>query len=324
MTRRFEYNLPIRRYLPLFYGLYVPIVLLYIALIVQSVKIQENPGNPAGMLIVLLAFVLFFLLYTLLYIPILRVTVPALSLDGKQFGFRGSIGRWFGMNLLGCFLTAITLGIYGAWYITRITRYITEETSYDGKPFIFKGRGGTLFLILLLTLGVPIAVIIGVMVASAVAMGAAGSRSAVGTLLVLVIVPVYLIALGAYVYYAYRWIYDNLRFEGYAVRWNARFWPLFGMFLGQTLLTVITLFIYYPAAYLRMYRYIARHVIVKEGEGPEAPVHATLEFDGPMGGGFLLLWGQGLLSLITAGIYYPWAMARVGRWLASHTSVETR
>jgi uncharacterized membrane protein YjgN (DUF898 family) len=324
MTRRFDYNLPIRRYLPLFYGLYIPIVLLYVLLIGQTLRMQKDPGNPAGMLILLLAFVVFFVLYTLLYIPILRVTIPALSLEGKQFGFKGSIGRWFGMNLLGGFLTAITLGIYGAWYITRITRYITEETSYDGKPFSFKGRGGTLFVILLLTLGVPIIAIIGVSVASTLALAGQGSPGPMTSILMIFVFVLYFIALGAYVYYVYRWLYDNIRLEGYAVRWNARFWPTFGMFLGQTLLTMITLFIYYPAAYIRMYRYIARHIVVKEGEGPEAPIHATIDFDGPMGRGFLLMWGQGLLSLITAGIYYPWAMARVGRWMASHTSVETR
>lgn len=324
MTRRFEYNLPIRRFLPLFLGLYIPVILLYILLIAQTMKMQSNPANPAGLLILLLAFVLFFVLYTLLYIPILRVTIPAMSLEGKQFGFRGSIGRWFGMNLLGCFLTVITLGIYGAWYIARLTRYLTEETSFDGKPFAFKGRGGTLFLILLLTLGIPIAAIVALSVVSTLAMVGEGSPGTMTSVLMLIIVPVYLIALGAYVYYVYRWYYDNLRLEGYAVRWNARFWPTFGMFLGQTLLTVITLFIYYPTAYLRMYRYIAQRIVVKEGEGPEAPIHANLEFDGPLGRGFLLMWGQGLLCLVTAGIYYPWAMARVGRWLASHTSVVTR
>jgi uncharacterized membrane protein YjgN (DUF898 family) len=134
---------------------------------------------------------------------------------------------------------------------------------------------------------------------------------------------VYFMALGVYMYHVYRWLYDNIRLDAYAVRWNARFWPTFGMFLGQALLTLVTLFVYYPVAYLRMYRYVAKCIVVKEGEGPEAPTHATLEFDGPLGRGFLLMWGQGCLSLITAGIYYPWAMARVGRWVASHTSVVT-
>jgi uncharacterized membrane protein YjgN (DUF898 family) len=45
-------------------------------------------------------------------------------------------------------------------------------------------------------------------------------------------------------------------------------------------------------------------------------------FDGPVGRGFLLLWGQTLLVLITLGIYSPWAMARVGRWFAEHTSLD--
>jgi uncharacterized membrane protein YjgN (DUF898 family) len=323
MTRRFDYNLPIRRYLPLFYGLYIPAVLLYILIIAQSLRMQENPGSAKGLLIFLLAFVLFFVLYTLLYVPILRVTIPALSLEGKQFGFQGSIGRWFGMNLLGCFLTAITLGIYGAWYIARITRYVTQETSYDGKQFAFKGRGGTMFLILLLTLGIPIVVIVVMTLASALAHGRAGASGATAPLLMVFVAALYFIALGAYVYHVYRWLYDNIRLEGRAVRWTARFWPTFGMFLGQTFLTVITFFIYYPAAYMRMYRYIARRVVVKDGEGQDAPTHATLEFDGPLGRGFLLMWGQGLLSLITVGIYYPWAMARVGKWLASHTSVVT-
>jgi hypothetical protein len=182
MTRRFEYNLPIRRYLPLFLGLYIPAVLLYILLIAQTLRLQDNPGNPVGLLVLLLAFVLFFVLYTLLYIPILRVTIPALSLEGKQFGFRGSMGRWFGMNLLGCFLTIITLGIYGAWYVTRITRYITEETSFDGKPFAFKGRGGTLFLIVLLTLAIPMAVVVALSVVATLAQARADSPGAMSSL----------------------------------------------------------------------------------------------------------------------------------------------
>jgi uncharacterized membrane protein YjgN (DUF898 family) len=60
----------------------------------------------------------------------------------------------------------------------------------------------------------------------------------------------------------------------------------------------------------------------KRGHAHDAPLRVQ-SARSPLGRGFLLMWGQGLLSLITAGIYYPWAMARVGRWVASHTSVVT-
>jgi hypothetical protein len=37
------------------------------------------------------------------------------------------------------------------------------------------------------------------------------------------------------------------------------------------------------------------------------------------GGGFGLLWGQTLLSIITIGFYLPWAYGKIGRWIASVT-----
>jgi uncharacterized membrane protein YjgN (DUF898 family) len=41
----------------------------------------------------------------------------------------------------------------------------------------------------------------------------------------------------------------------------------------------------------------------------------SLGFDGSIGKGFGLIWGQSLLSLITLGVYIPWGSAKIGRWL---------
>ena len=40
-----------------------------------------------------------------------------------------------------------------------------------------------------------------------------------------------------------------------------------------------------------------------------------LYFEGKLGEGFLLLWGQCLLSIVTLGIYLPWAIAKTNVWL---------
>ena len=34
---------------------------------------------------------------------------------------------------------------------------------------------------------------------------------------------------------------------------------------------------------------------------------------------FLFIWGQTLLAIITLGIYYPWAMAKIGKRVLAKT-----
>ena len=41
-----------------------------------------------------------FLLSVLFQIPFMRRLVPAVTFDGTPFGFRGSVGTYFGINLL--------------------------------------------------------------------------------------------------------------------------------------------------------------------------------------------------------------------------------
>jgi uncharacterized membrane protein YjgN (DUF898 family) len=101
------------------------------------------------------------------------------------------------------------------------------------------------------------------------------------------------------------------------VRWNTRFWPAAGNIFLQLILTLLSALVYWPGAYVRLYAYFARRTALVE----EGSVRQVVGFDGPVGRGFLLLWGQTLLTLLTLGIYTPWAMARVGRWFAEHTSL---
>jgi uncharacterized membrane protein YjgN (DUF898 family) len=311
----------VRSFFPLFLGLYIPSLVLYV---VQFIWARPAPGgSPFSTLWITAACTAgIFLLYIFFAIPLLRLLIPAFSLQGKPLAFRGDLWQFVGMNILGAFLSLITIGVYAPWYITRVTRYLAAETSYDGRPWVFSGRGGRLFVILLLTLVVPILVIsivigivIGVMIAAS-----GGAASAVSPRLATQI-AVFLISfliLPAYFYEFYRWYAVNLRIGDAQVRWSTRFWPSVGTILLQMFLSVITLSVYFPAACVRLYAYFARRTsFAWLDPGREG---YALGFDATPGGGFGLIWGQTLLSLITAGIYLPWAAVRIGGWFASHTT----
>ena len=72
---------------------------------------------------------------------------PALQYDGRI----GELYRIFLVNLL---LSIITIGIYRFWAITRYRRYLWTHFRFQGEPFEYTGRGGELFLGLLMAFGI--------------------------------------------------------------------------------------------------------------------------------------------------------------------------
>ena len=260
-----------------------------------------------------------FLLYLFFTIPFTRRILPTLSLEGRPLAFRGSIGRFVGLNLLGAFLSVITIGIYAPWYAARLCRYLAQETSYEGRPWAFAGKGGRLFVILLLSLVLPVAAITVAFTLLLVGRGGGLGMSQADSfrLVFPVTVVVLLLVVPPYLYLVYRWFFTGLRLGQQAVRWNTRFWPAVGFIFLQLILTLLSALVYWPGAYIRLYAYFARRTVLVEGDS----VRQAGGFDGPVGNGFLLIWGQTLLTLVTLGIYTPWAMARVGRWFAEYTSL---
>jgi len=315
-TRRYDFSLSAGKFFPLFIGFYLPCLLLYALLFIAGQEAQEKNPDPASIWVTLGALLGLFLLHLFFTIPFTRRILPALSLDGKPLAFRGSIGRFVGLNLLGAFLSLITLGIYAPWYAARAYRYLARETSFEGRPWAFAGKGGRLFVILLLTLVLPVTVV-------AVLAGVLAARSggpAIGMLVWPPVILVLLFLIPAYIYEIYRWFFTNLRLEELSVRWRARFWPSVGAIFLQGLLSLVTAGIYLPAAYVKIYRYFVQSTELERGGQP----YGRLGFDGKAGQGFMRIWGQGLLTIITIGIYYPWALAKIGRWFAGHTVLETQ
>jgi uncharacterized membrane protein YjgN (DUF898 family) len=322
MKRRFTYSLSGAKLFPLFIGFYLPYLICYAAALAGTRLTEGGPTRGAGSaagLAALGGYAGLLLLYILFAIPFLRRLLPALSLEGQALEFRGSIGRFLGLNLLGILLSVVTLGIYLPWYVARVTRYLTGETSYRGMPWKFTGRGSRLFLILLLSLVLPVAAITAVFALLLLGRSGGFGQAESFSLSFAVTVVVLLLVVPPYLYLIYRWYFSNLRLGQLEVRWDTRFWPAVGFIFLQLILTLLSALVYGPGAYVRLYAYFARRTLLAEG----AAVRQTVDFDGPVGRGFLLLWGQTLLIVVTLGIYTPWALARVGRWFAEHTSLET-
>jgi uncharacterized membrane protein YjgN (DUF898 family) len=162
-------------------------------------------------------------------------------------------------------------------------------------------------VIVLSTLVLPltvIAVLVGVFAARSGGPGIGLLRWMYPIILVLL-----LFLLPTYMYEIYRWLFTNMRLEELNVRWRTRFWPAVGAIFLQGLLSLVTARIYLPAAYVKLYRYFVRRTELERGGRP----YGRLGFDGKAGQGFLRIWAQGLLTIITAGFYYPWALAKIGR-----------
>lgn len=300
---------------------FLPYWLLFVAeeivLILTRGAARSSPGT--ALLIQLLVTIVLVLVVAVFAIIFLKIMVPKLSYADEGFSFHGKVGEFVWLNFVGILLTVITLGVFYAWYARRMAVYMASRTSYKGAELQFLGRGGRLFVLMLLGIGIPVVVMI--VVLSVVIIG--GSRSMQGgagilqraTMLVTFFLVFYVLVV--FSYHLYKW-YVDFSWKNVRVHWKPTFWRSCGFILGQVLLSIITLTVYWPAAYLKIYRYFAEKTVMSRDDVE----FGRLGFEGDLGKGFGLIWGQSLLSLITAGIYIPWATANVGRWLIGSTFVE--
>ncbi len=287
----------------------------------KSIFIIDHPGSYT--LVSILITLGMVILSSIFMILFLRIILPKLSINGKEFAFRGNIGTYLKITLVGTFLTIITLTIYLPWYLRRVTSYMVSETTFsDGSPE-FLGKPGKYLKWFLLSFWLPMIAVIAVTAAIAGTSYLNGvfdpdyiPQTAVSIWMFLTVLAM-LIVLVPFYYLMYKWLV-NFRWNDVSVEWQTSFWPSCGFILEQLLLSIITLGIYWPAALLRIFGYFAeRTVFTREGL-----IMGRLGFSGEIGKGFGLIWGQTLLSAITLGIYIPWATAKIGRWVASTTYYE--
>jgi len=304
MKNYFSFNLTGKKYLPIWILFLICFMVPYGVLIFSMKNIQHGDSPsliffPLILLIIIVAFAFSF--YTT------KLTIENVFYKDQPIVFSGTFGIFIGKVLLGLFLTIITLGIYMAWFLADLQKFFTNNSSFNQENFEFKGKAGKLFVILLLTMFVPVIILTIIMSVFIV------SNKDNAPMFILISQMMMFIILIPYMYYVYKWIV-NIRYKDYSITWHTEFWPSCGKIALEILLSFITLGIFFPLAMLRLYTYFApkTHAVSDENT-------LTFGYDIDPLNDFLFIWGQILLTIITLSIYYPWAFCKTRSRILSKT-----
>ena len=307
MKNYFGFNLTGKKFFPIWISFLILFAVPYVTLLVTMSHVQ--PGTkpsplilPAFLFLMIIAFVFSFF-FT-------KLAIENITWKEKAIAFDGTFGKYLWKVLLGLFLSIITLGIYMAWFIRDINRFFINHSSYNSEKLDFKGKGGKLFLILTLTLLVPIIVLTSLMVTYQI--GHKGEASSTGILFPLIM----MIVMIPYIYCVYKW-YVNINYKSYHITWETGFWNSCGKIAIEIFLSIVTIGIYMPLAMVRLYKYFIHKTIAVSDDRK-----LTFGYDIDPLNDFLFIWGQMLLTIATLFIYYPWAYCKTRSRILSKTYLE--
>ena len=309
MKDYFKFNLTGIKLLPVWILFLVLFMVPYFFLIFKLKDIQT--GNPMTSLFIFPVFLVLICVALVISFFIQKLCIEGIEYKDKSLIFNGKLGEFIGIILLGGLLSVITLGIYSPWFIKNIQKFFINNSSYDSNNPEFEGTGGSLFVILTLTLILPI-IIISIFQGLFMI-----SHPNVFSTLYSVLYQIFvLIILIPYIYFVYKWSVD-IKFKDYTINWETNFWQSSGKILTQICLSIITIGIYYPLATLKLYKYFAERTYARSESNAK-----TFGYDIEPLDDFLFIWGQTLLTIITLGIYYPWAFCKVRSRILSKTYLE--
>lgn len=308
MKNYLKFNLAGKKLFPLWFAFLIFFVVPYMLFIVKYEQtIITGERAPWWIFLLLIPIIVAVFVFTFYYI---KFIIEGIEYKEKSLLFSGKFWEYFGIILLGFFLSVITFGIYGAWYCRDIQRFFLKNTTHDSHNFNFLGKGGKLLVILLLTMYIPIVIlaILNIKYFNASTSVISWSKFAYQIVVCFIMIP--------YMYLVYKWLV-NISHKDYRISWETKFCPSCGKIALEMLLTVITVGIYFPLAIVRLYKYFAEKTIITGQDTVK-----RFGYDKDQLGDFLLIWGQTLLTIITLGIYFPWACCKIMKNILGRTYIE--
>jgi uncharacterized membrane protein YjgN (DUF898 family) len=206
------------------------------------------------------------------------------------------------------FLTVVTLGVYYFWARVRVRNYLLSETEFEGDRFAYHGTGKELFIGFLkavLLIGIPIGLVnVGMrLIHAGPILGAAAA--ALSYLL-------FLSFLGFAMVGARRYRLSRTSWRGVRFSFRGEVLAFLKLFVGGSLLSMITLGLYYPFfdtrrhGFLMSHSYFGNQKFAFDGRGRD-------------------LFGRYLLSLLfflpTLGLSWLWFVARKQRYFWGRTAL---
>jgi uncharacterized membrane protein YjgN (DUF898 family) len=230
--------------------------------------------------------------------------------QARQLTFHGSGGTLLDIQMVNVLLTIVTLGIYSFWAKVRVRAYLLSQTEFEGDRFAYHGIGRELLngsLKAGLVFGLPLVLLN--MVPELLGAGAAVKIAAGLLIYLLIVVFISFAMVGARRYRLSRTSWRSIRFS-----FRGNLLSFAKLFISGTLLSVLTLGLYYPIFDVKRYAFMISHSYFG---------NRKFDFDGQ---GRDLFWSYVAalpLSLVTLGFYWFWFLAKKQRYLVDHTSFGT-
>ncbi|MCF6323148.1 MAG: DUF898 domain-containing protein [Gammaproteobacteria bacterium] len=224
------------------------------ALVAFTVTSQIAPMIGLGLMVLLLIAIPYFVNQSLAFNN--RMS----AYKNLQFRFKGTYGEAFMVLYVWPLVGLLTLGILYPLALLRLNQYLVRNSSYGTTPFTFDatfGDYGKIFLIMFgagIVLAIPSWAIVAFMPSMAV------------------VVPVFMVAVyfGLIVFFMVKTtnlFYGSLALADHGFDADLQFGGLAKVILINTLLTIITLGLYLPAAKVRMAKYVCS-CMVMHAAGP--------------------------------------------------------
>lgn len=309
MKNYFDFQLKGKEFLPLFLIYYFFYFIPYAGL--NAARTNSHDPSQSLILLLYLPLMLFSLIWMFYFI---KLIVPTIHFKDVPLQCDYSFREYLGIILKGFFLSIITIGIYSPWFIRDLHRFFINNSSWKENRFNFNGSASQLFLIFLLTIITMIAA--GGILGFSYAIRGMGNNPANYNFLIPVVFVI--LVMFSSLYYFYKWRVD-LSYRDYTIQWHTSFWPSLGKIVIEFIITLITLGIYAPLAFMRLYEYFTG----KTQANVIGSRTLQLGYDIEEMADFLSIWGQVLLTIITLGIYYPWAFCKVTQRILRKSYAET-
>lgn len=251
----------------------------------------------------------------ILAIYILKLVIGNVEYDDEKFNFSGEASEYVRLVFKGILLSIVTIGIYLPFFQRELMAFYIGKTSYRNETFQFMGKGGDLFVIFLFALIVPLVILALIFGFDYSAERTLSSFKAYGINILETVI------ISPFLFLYYRWFVD-IRYKNYYARIDADLIEGIGVVLLQTFIAAATFGIYFPVAYLKIYKYYLEKVRVKDDSDQEQKIEFGYDIDPT--NDFLYIWGQILLTIITLGIYSPWAYCNILARVLGKTWVEAQ
>jgi hypothetical protein len=309
MKNYFDFQLKGKELLPLYLIYYFLYLIPYFGLSAVRTNLSQDSASQAFILLFYLPLILVSLIWMFYFI---KLIVPTIHFKDVPLQCDYDFKEYLGLILKGFLLSIITIGIYFPWFYRDLHRYFINNSSWKESRFNFNGSAGQLFLIFFLTFFITMV--------SAGILGFSYARNNENNPTnynFLIPIIFLIIVMFSSFYYFYKWRVD-LSYRDYLIQWHSSFWPSLGKIVIEFIITVITLGIYAPLAFVRLYEYFAD----KTQTNIIGNRALKLGYDIEELNDFLVIWGQILLTIITLGIYYPWAFCKITRRILEKSYVE--